>query len=426
MSNPGLCKLVARVRRENKIFRLNKSQSTLKKKREKGKILSRCNYAPDNSFLSKPQPYSSKILSEEIRPFSRLSKPSSEDMKLARKMNKIPDLFNITEICQNQTESKLEQQDIVGSSEEATMTEDSSVENMVISSQCLETDEQEDQMEVELEENEKNFDMNKHGENVTKDEQLSKFQCSKCSKDFSTKNGLDYHERIHTGVSPYQCDVCNKKFKSSSLCSRHKQIHSASKKYLCNVCNKSFAQKSNLSKHMDIHEGVRPYSCSECTKSFTQKVHLDCHIMTHSKEKPWECNKCGNKFSKKSSLVRHVQSLHEILEERVADEEPKIQETENVGDDQFDVEVAYCDNIQMLDVNNQTLFIIDSYQAGDTELDTSVEDKDEVPALELVPTATATVVTEDVVPFDKIENAEKIEDIQKFLQDSEAIWSFNC
>ena len=105
MSNPGLCKLVARVRRENKIFRLNKSQSTLKKKREKGKILSRCNYAPDNSILSKPQPYSCKILSEEIRPFSRLSKPSPEDMKLARKMNKIPDLFNITEICQNQNDS---------------------------------------------------------------------------------------------------------------------------------------------------------------------------------------------------------------------------------------------------------------------------------------------------------------------------------
>ena len=77
--------------------------------------------------------------------------------------------------------------------------------------------------------------------------------------------------------------------------------------------------------------------------------------------------------------MRHVQSLHEILEERVPAEEPQIQETENVGDDQFDVEVAYCDNIQMLDVNNQTLFIIDSYQAGDTELDTSVEDKDEVP-----------------------------------------------
>ena len=86
-----------------------------------------------------------------------------------------------------------------------------------------------------------------------------RFQCMKCGKELNTKNGLDYHMRTHTGLSPFQCDLCFKRFKSSSLCSRHRQIHSSERKYTCEICSKSFAQKSNLSKHMDIHAGVKPF-----------------------------------------------------------------------------------------------------------------------------------------------------------------------
>ena len=86
-----------------------------------------------------------------------------------------------------------------------------------------------------------------------------RFQCTECGKELNTKNGLDYHMRTHSGLSPFQCDLCFKKFKSSSLCSRHRQIHSIEKKYSCDTCSKSFAQKSNLSKHMDIHAGLRPF-----------------------------------------------------------------------------------------------------------------------------------------------------------------------
>ena len=102
-----------------------------------------------------------------------------------------------------------------------------------------------------------------------------KYQCNKCGKEFGTKNGLDYHERTHSGISPFECDVCFKRFKSSSLCSRHKQIHSITKKYNCDVCLKSFAQKSNLSKHMDIHAGIKPYQVNDSPPSL-----LDCIILT--------------------------------------------------------------------------------------------------------------------------------------------------
>eukprot|EP00092_Neocalanus_flemingeri_P029854 GFUD01032412.1.p1 GENE.GFUD01032412.1~~GFUD01032412.1.p1 ORF type:complete len:1599 (+),score=470.99 GFUD01032412.1:1027-5823(+) len=315
---------------------------------------------------------------------------------------------------------------------------------------------------------------------------LKKFQCNKCGKEFGTKNGLDYHERTHSGLSPFECDVCFKRFKSSSLCSRHKQIHSVTKKYNCDVCLKSFAQKSNLSKHMDIHAGIKPYQCPTCPKAFTQKVHLECHIMTHTKDKPWKCLSCATRFSKKSSLIRHSQNVHDmgkddhekfiLLEEfkfekedeEEDDDEKKlmarvrqmrrekkrrkekfetaygktdtsdleiqqlnvipiavgadetsievantvlgnlVQNDLNEVNEQFDVEVTYCEDIDILDVPNDTLFIMDSsFDAKATEEDANSKQ------VSLSPVVKAKFA-------DLEQDSEQIEDIQKFLEESKS------
>ena len=147
-----------------------------------------------------------------------------------------------------------------------------------------------------------------------------RFQCHKCGKELNSKNGLDYHMRTHTGLSPFQCDICFKRFKSSSLCSRHRQIHSKEKKFTCKICGKNFAQKSNLVKHNDIHATVKRFQCPACPSMFTQKVHLDCHTITHTKIKPWKCDQCQAKFSKKSSLLRHCQNIHPLEGETKQDQ----------------------------------------------------------------------------------------------------------
>jgi len=309
-----------------------------------------------------------------------------------------------------------------------------------------------------------------------------KYQCNKCGKEFGTKNGLDYHERTHSGISPFECDVCFKRFKSSSLCSRHKQIHSITKKYNCDVCLKSFAQKSNLSKHMDIHAGIKPYQCPTCPKAFTQKVHLECHIMTHTKDKPWKCLSCATRFSKKSSLIRHSQNVHDMgkddhekfilldevkfdqsFEEEDEDERKlldrvrqmrrekkrkreKFQTAIDVGEtsemelqqlnviplavggdhkstvldtfvqndlnevnEQFDVEVTYCQDIDILNVPNDTLFIMDS------SFEAKAPDESSVDNSEVVVTPISKVKSSD-----HEQDSEQIEDIQKFLEESKS------
>ena len=74
------------------------------------------------------------------------------------------------------------------------------------------------------------------------------------------------------------------------------------------------------------------------------------------------------------------------------------------ANDQFDVEVAYCDNIEVLNVDNETLFLIDN----STELNGHSEDL-KVPDKELEENLEASVE----------ESSEKIEDIKRFLAESQ-------
>ena len=422
------------------------------KRKEKGKILSRCNYFPSNvASCNVRKPYSVSVLRDEKKSFTRLQKPSSADILLARKMNKID--MNITstidqpksEILVPENETATEQTDQQDSLNNTSVDDFLTAETAVNSSQS-EENLNEAETQVEAAERVQGIEDVELQERDT--EQPNKYICEvdDCLKEFSTKNGLDYHERTHSGVSPYQCDVCDKTFKSSSLCSRHKQIHSESKNFCCNICSKTFAQKSNLSKHLDIHAGTKPFICPDCSKSFTQKVHLDCHSVIHSKQKPWECGQCGSKFTKKSSLSRHVQNLHdteavqsstgmtEATNGAEMTEPPEVQKSPDVNgtvepigqisDDQFDVEVSYCDNIQMLDVHHQTYFIIDNYDEGTRE-ETNLGDIVEVAAeaaVEAEEVPEETEVGEDlenVIATPLKENAEQIEDIQKFLAESE-------
>ena len=54
----------------------------------------------------------------------------------------------------------------------------------------------------------------------------------------------------------------------------------------CKFCVKRFPTRQRLERHERIHTGVRPYSCHVCGKAFTQKEHCNYHIVTIHKVKP--------------------------------------------------------------------------------------------------------------------------------------------
>ena len=89
-------------------------------------------------------------------------------------------------------------------------------------------------------------------------------QCEICAKSFTSKENLQQHMDIHTGIKPRRCDVCQLSFTTSTKLKIHKRTHTGKKLYSCDMCKKSFAQKSNLDVHIRAHTGIKYYSCDIC------------------------------------------------------------------------------------------------------------------------------------------------------------------
>ncbi|XP_023012103.2 regulator of cullins 2 isoform X1 [Leptinotarsa decemlineata] len=168
------------------------------------------------------------------------------------------------------------------------------------------------------------------------------FLCVTCGKDFSTKNSLTCHEKIHSAVKGYKCDPCQVEFSVRSnlrahirkyhegvrfYCSqctkefltkcsldRHEKIHTGIKEFKCKHCSSAFYTNKELVKHQRYHQGLKQHKCEECFKTFFERHHLIIHLRSHSGERPYVCNitGCGKSFVESQKLKRHHKAKHTI------------------------------------------------------------------------------------------------------------------
>jgi len=179
-------------------------------------------------------------------------------------------------------------------------------------------------------------------------EELTKYQCSICNKDFTTEETLSEHfaskhESDHNDYKPsrkykyrctmcdrffltkiqlaghikkgihkiFKCKVCSKVLKTQEGLDQHVSAHKCAKNYKCGKCGEEFRWRSEFRRHAEAIHGqiiTERSTCSICNKSVVIK-RMNEHVRTvHGKDKPLECNICQKKCAKASELKNHMRS----------------------------------------------------------------------------------------------------------------------
>ncbi|XP_045489683.1 zinc finger protein 569-like [Pieris rapae] len=139
--------------------------------------------------------------------------------------------------------------------------------------------------------------------------QHSATECIECHKIVS-KNNIDYHMAVHTGLKPVQCLYCGKGFINTSQRLRHSRVHTQYRPYKCEICDQAFPQNIDLQRHIFSKHSSHRYECDTCGKRFKQKNSLAMHIRIHTNYKPYKCPNCPEVFTVLPSLKSHFYARH--------------------------------------------------------------------------------------------------------------------
>jgi uncharacterized Zn-finger protein len=100
-------------------------------------------------------------------------------------------------------------------------------------------------------------------------------KCEICGKQLASKQSLNYHMNLHTGLRPFECDECQKSFGHPESLRIHRKIHNSNvndlttkepkhgkthpkSEYECEFCHAKFAQHFGLLQHCDGYKNRYP------------------------------------------------------------------------------------------------------------------------------------------------------------------------
>lgn len=148
--------------------------------------------------------------------------------------------------------------------------------------------------------------------------------CSACSLHHTSLEELYDHMREAHAVRFGHIYCCGEKRTHKAKILEHLECHLTEGTLKCLPCNAEFTDKAALKEHsLVVHiNSPLPFKCTTCEKSFPVKARLVKHSMIHlpKHERPVKCEHCESRFVNRNQLRRHVERIHDVRERHVCDQ----------------------------------------------------------------------------------------------------------
>ncbi|XP_039452985.1 zinc finger protein ZFP2-like [Culex pipiens pallens] len=122
---------------------------------------------------------------------------------------------------------------------------------------------------------------------------------------FATKSRAKFYNHKARHDLRFHCAHCSERFPSRQRLDQHTFVHTGVKPFCCEQCGKSFRFRASFNEHLDSHSNVRPYACEQCPMAFVRERTLKEHRLKHTDEKNYECRHCGKKFKYRADQSKH-------------------------------------------------------------------------------------------------------------------------
>ena len=102
--------------------------------------------------------------------------------------------------------------------------------------------------------------------------------CSCCALHTKLMTSVSISSQWHVLCQLKECGKCQ----SSSVVAVHRLHHSVEKPFECTFCSKPFTTSGDLVRHSRIHSGEKLYKCHNCDKTFSDSGHQITHVRVHT------------------------------------------------------------------------------------------------------------------------------------------------